>query len=72
MSSLIVLWGVRTFFAVVLLVLGLVWLGGCSDAAHWYSRTFYDVDCRPEKLQDGRCVPASAPKGAPHAQTARP
>lgn len=51
-------------------VVGLLMLSGCGDAAHWYSRTFYDTDCRPEKLQNGYCV--STKKGNTNAQTARP
>lgn len=56
--------------AMVLWMISLLILSGCGDAAHWYSRNFYGVDCRPEKLQAGYCVPAK--KGASHAQTATP
>jgi len=42
----------------VTLVLSLL-LSGCGDAAHWYTRTFYGIDCRPEKLNNGYCVPAN-------------
>jgi hypothetical protein len=53
-----------------LFLLCCLFLMGCSDAAHWYSRTFYDTDCRPEKLQNGSCV--SAKKGSTNAQTLHP
>lgn len=54
----------------VSIVIVLLVLSGCGDAAHWYSRTFYDTDCRPEKLQNGYCV--SAKKGNANAQTTPP
>jgi hypothetical protein len=44
-------------------------LSGCADAAQWYARTAYNVECRPEKLQHGLCVPV---KETPHAPTSRP
>lgn len=50
------------------LFLACVFLSGCGDASHWYSRTFYNVDCRPEKLVHGKCV--TPQKGGAHAQTA--
>jgi hypothetical protein len=54
-----------------LLLGGLLWLGGCSDAAYWHQRTFYGIDCRPEKLlPNGQCAPIT--KGATHAQTLHP
>ena len=45
-------------------------LSGCMDVAQWQLRTFYGVDCRPEKLVDGKCAPVK--KGAPDVQTAHP
>lgn len=59
--------------SVVILLLALSLLvGGCSEAAHWYSRTFFDTDCRPQSLtSDGRCTSPSQ-KGASNAQTAHP
>ena len=53
-----------------LLVLGSLLLSGCMDIAQWQLRTFYGLDCRPEKLQNGQCVPVK--KGDSHAQAARP
>jgi hypothetical protein len=53
----------------MLLLLNLA-LSGCMDVAHWQTRTFYGVDCRPEKLQNGNCVPVA--KGTTNAQTAHP
>jgi hypothetical protein len=32
------------------------------DAAQWQLRTFYGMDCRTEKLVDGKCVPVQAAK----------
>ena len=53
-----------------LLVLGSLLFSGCMDAAQWQLRTFYGLDCRPEKLQNGQCVPVK--KGEGNAQAARP
>lgn len=65
---------VRLIFQRVLVLLTLACLmGGCSEASHWYSRTFFDTDCRPDHLTpDGRCTSPSATKGAANAQTAHP
>jgi hypothetical protein len=42
-------------------------LSGCMDIAQWQVRTFYGLDCRPEKLTpDGRCTPVK--KGGTDAQ----
>ena len=58
-------------FLATLLVLGGLLLSGCMDVAQWQLRTFYGLDCRPEKLTpDGRCVPVK--KGEGNAQAARP
>jgi hypothetical protein len=45
-------------------------LSGCMDVAQWQLRTFYGLDCRPEKLQDGKCVPVK--KGGSDVHTAQP
>jgi len=56
---------------VVLWLLGLLLaLSGCMDVAQWQLRTFYGVDCREEKLVNGRCVPVK--KGGTDVQTAHP
>ena len=59
-----------------LLVLGSLLFSGCMDSAQWQLRTFYGLDCRPEKLQDGTCVPiqkgGADAKGGTHVSTARP
>ena len=52
-----------------ILGLGLL-LNGCMDVAQWQLRTFYGLDCRTEKLVDGKCVPVK--KGGSDVQTARP
>ena len=58
-------------FLATLLVLGGLLLNGCMDIAQWQLRTFYGLDCRPEKLTpDGRCVPVK--KGGSDVQTAHP
>jgi hypothetical protein len=63
-------------FLVTLLVLGSLLLSGCMDVAQWQLRTFYGIDCRPEKLQHGQCVPVKKgspdSKGDSNAQAARP
>jgi hypothetical protein len=51
------------------LVLGLL-LAGCADLAYWNAKTFYGIDCRPEKLQNGQCVPVK--KGGSNVTTAQP
>jgi hypothetical protein len=43
---------------------------GCMDVAQWQLRTFYGLDCRQEKLVDGKCVPVK--KGDPNVQAAQP
>jgi hypothetical protein len=59
-----------SMFLATLLVLGSLLFSGCMASAQWQLRTFYGLDCRPEKLTpDGRCVPV---KGEGHAQTAQP
>jgi hypothetical protein len=45
-------------------------LSGCMDVAQWQLRTFYGLDCRPEKLVDGKCVPVK--KGDANVQAAQP
>src|SRR5215831_4921050 len=60
------LWGSRWL---VLLTCGLL-LSGCMDVAQWQLRTFYGLDCRTEKLVDGKCVPVK--KGGSDVQTAHP
>jgi hypothetical protein len=62
------LWGAKWL---ALLTCGLV-LSGCMDVAQWQLRTFYGLDCRTEKLVDGKCVPTKAPKGGSDVQTAQP
>ena len=58
-------------FLPLLLLLVALLLSGCADASYWYAKTFYGIDCRPEKLQNGYCVPAN--KGGNDAQkTAQP
>jgi len=57
-------------FLATLLVLGGLLLHGCMDIAQWQLRTFYGLDCRPEKLQDGTCVPVQ--KGSTDVHTAQP
>jgi hypothetical protein len=52
-----------------ILGLGLL-LSGCMDVAQWQLRTFYGLDCRTEKLLDGKCVPVK--KDAPNAQPVPP
>jgi hypothetical protein len=59
-----------TTFLATLLVLGGLLLSGCMDVAQWQLRTFYGLDCRPEKLQDGKCVPVL--KGSTDVHTAQP
>ena len=58
---------------ILLLVCSLL-LRSCMDVAQWQLRTFYGLDCRPEKLQNGNCVPTHpAPKGDNNVQkTAQP
>jgi hypothetical protein len=60
----------KTFYLLSVLLLGGM-LSGCGDIAHWQTRTFYGIDCRPEKLHNGSCVPTT-PKGAADAQVSRP
>ena len=47
-----------------------LFLSGCSDLAYWNQRTFSGIECRPEKLHNGQCVPVK--KGAAHVATTRP
>ena len=55
----------------LLVLLGLVCvLSGCMDVAQWQLRTFYGVDCRPEKLVNGQCVPVK--KEGTDVKTAHP
>src|SRR5262249_49170340 len=54
-----------------MVVLGGSLLGsGCYDVALWQARTFYGLECREDKLVNGRCVPVQKEK--PNAQTAQP
>ena len=46
-------------YARCLLLLCSLCLSGCADASSWYAKTFYGIDCRPEKLRNGSCVPAN-------------
>jgi hypothetical protein len=41
---------------------------GCDSIAYWQMETFYHLDCRPEHLQNGKCV--STKKGDANAQQA--
>jgi hypothetical protein len=60
----------RSLTCIVMLGLTLC-LSGCMDAAHWWSRTAFKTDCRPEKLTpDGRCVQVK--KGNANVTTAHP
>ncbi len=45
-------------------------LSGCMDVAQWQLRTFYGLDCRQEKLVNGRCVPVK--KGGGDVANAQP
>ena len=64
----------RVLYGLAALVVSCLWLAlsGCMDAAQWQLRTFYGLDCRTEKLVDGKCVPTKAPKGGSDVQTAQP
>jgi len=62
-------WMLGVFSVLALLHLGFA-LGGCADLAYWNAKTFYGIDCRPEKLQNGHCVPAK--KGGTDVQAAQP
>lgn len=64
----------QRFICLSVLVCALV-VSGCGDAAYWHQRTFYGIDCRPNKLKDGWCTDvktqaSTAPNGAPSATTA--
>ena len=52
------------------LLLSALLVSGCADVAYWQPREFYGLDCRPEALHNGNCVPVK--KGASNAQTAHP
>jgi hypothetical protein len=52
---------------IAMLVLSLC-LSSCADLAYWHAKTFYGIDCRPEVLQNGQCVPVK--KGTADTQTA--
>jgi hypothetical protein len=55
----------------ILALLGLAAiLNGCMDVAQWQLRTFYGLDCRTEKLVDGKCVPVK--QGGSDVHTAQP
>jgi hypothetical protein len=56
----------RRFGWLVLVLL----ISGCADAAYWHQRTFYGIDCRPEKLTNGQCTPVQ--KGGASVKTAQP
>jgi hypothetical protein len=53
-------------------VLVLAWclLSGCAEPSYWYQRTFWGIECRPDRLVNGYCTPVK--KGSPDAQAARP
>ncbi len=59
-----------------LLVLGSLLCSGGMDSAQWQLHTFYGLDCRPEKLHDGKWVPvkqgSADAKGDTHVSPARP
>jgi hypothetical protein len=46
----------RRASVVVVLLAGL--LTGCTDAMNAYQKAVWGADCRPEKLDNGRCVAA--------------
>ena len=54
----------------ILMLLASLCLSGCMDVAQWQARTFYGIDCREEKLVNGRCVPVKT--GETNAQTPQP
>jgi hypothetical protein len=60
---------VSSLLVFVLLGLASV-LSGCMDVAQWQLRTFYGLDCRTEKLVDGKCVPVQ--KEGTDVKTAQP
>ena len=62
-------WILGALFVQALLGLALS-LSGCSDLAYWNAKTFYGIDCRPEKLQNGHCVPVK--QGGTNVQAAQP
>jgi hypothetical protein len=59
----------KTSACLIMLLCGLL-LSGCMDVAQWQLRTFYGLDCRTEKLVDGKCVPVK--KGGNDVHTAQP
>ena len=60
----------KTSAWIMLLMCGLL-VSGCMDIAQWQLRTFYGVDCRPEKLlPNGQCAPVK--KGGTDVRTAQP
>jgi hypothetical protein len=59
----------RLITQILSLALLLACLSGCSDAAYWQLRTFYGIDCRPEKLTNGQCTPV---KKGDNVKTAQP
>ena len=56
--------------ALLTLLMGVVVLTGCAEPSYWFARTFYGVECHPDKLHNGNCVPVK--KGGSNAQTAQP
>ena len=58
-------------FLATLLVLGSLFLSGCADIASWQLATFYRLDCRPEHLKNGQCVPVKAQETRPQDTTAK-
>ena len=60
---------------VLYLSLALV-LSGCADLASKQLEVFYGLDCRPEHLDHGNCVPVKKAtpdaQGGANAQTAKP
>jgi hypothetical protein len=59
----------KTFACLIMLLCGLL-MSSCMDVAQWQLRTFYGLDCRTEKLVDGKCVPVK--KGGSDVRTAQP
>ena len=58
-------------FLATLLVLGGLLVSGCADIAYWQLETFYRLDCRPEHLKNGQCVPVKAQETRPQDATAK-
>jgi hypothetical protein len=54
----------------IIVLLGAMLLSSCADIAYWQLETFYKLDCRPEHLKNGQCVPIK--KGGNDVTTAQP